>query len=169
MPRERSAGRKPRQLATHLAGLGEQRTRKASQLEEVGPETNVAGGGGVRVESTETYPGGPAVVEESGEIAGHTDDDAHIVVEPDGSTSLVEPPQLERPARADVDGDGSLKGEPYESDPRKDADEGERKAVEDNAKPDAPGSPAVAGESMTTERVQQVRQAPAPRKGPAAP
>jgi hypothetical protein len=158
-PRERSAGRKPRELARHLAKLGEEaRTARASELSEAGPESN-APEGGVVVESTRTSPGagGVAVVAEPAEIAGHTDDDARIVVDEEGKAEIVEPPALER-RRADRDGDGSLTDEANVADPRRDADAAERKAVEANADPaTAPDSGQVAG------------KAPAPRKAAPGP
>lgn len=172
MPRERSAGRKPRQIAQHLAKLASP-TPRASEMTEALPETNVPSGATVAIESTVTSPGagGVAVVEVPREIAEHTDDDAHIVVDPEtGEGELVEPPTRRRP-EGEPDGDGSLEGEANVSDPREGA-EGED-PVKRNDDPNAPGSPG-GGESMTSERVAVPPQAPAgtprapgtpPRKG----
>jgi hypothetical protein len=164
-PRERSSGRKPRQIAQRLAKLSASaRTPRASELDEAGPESNDPRGATVAVESTRTSPGagGVAVVAVPREIDKHTDDDARIVVDDEGKAEIAEPPALTRRRGrgvAEPEGDGSLEGEANTADPRKGADEGERKAVEGNADPGAAGSPP-GGESMTSERVAGA----APRK-----
>lgn len=160
-------GNAPRQIARDLAKLGGKPTPRASELTEVGPETNLVGGGAsVRVggkaqpvASTEVYPGGPPVVAVPSSIAEATDTDAHLVVGADGSAELVDP-AAERPEGvAGPEGDGSLKGDEHTGDPREGADAGEQKAVAGNADPGAPGSP-TGGQTMTTERVETGGPAP---------
>jgi hypothetical protein len=88
MGRDRNRGTEPRWISQHLEGAP---TPRASELVEATPESNVGGGGTIVVESTRTAPGGVATVLTTDELAAHTDDDSHLVVDPvTGEAELVE-------------------------------------------------------------------------------
>jgi hypothetical protein len=71
-------GDEPRWISQHLTG---EPTPRASEIVEPTPDTNLGGGGAIRVGSTRPSPGAEAVVAEPAEIAGHTDDDSRVRIE----------------------------------------------------------------------------------------
>jgi hypothetical protein len=68
-------GDEPRWISQHLAGAP---TPRASEIVEPTPDSNLGGGGTVRVTSTRPEPGAEATVAVPSELAEHTDDDSHV-------------------------------------------------------------------------------------------
>jgi hypothetical protein len=101
-------GDEPRWISQHLEGSP---TPRASEIVEATPDTNLGGGGTVRVLSTRPEPGAEVVVAEPAELAEHTDDDSHVRVtvaeggEQTAELVEVEPVEpLVRDAREPVEG-----------------------------------------------------------------